>query len=259
MHARWHSSESAFTAAGDAAPRRHYRYRRRFDDAANPVCLRKVDGIVDRRHTGLVSKFLSVDSRSWVSLEIGTIVAGFVALRFVRFPFMTLPIVFSLWFFSMDIVGLCTHGHAYEWHTLQASAACYGIVMIALAMYIDKRVREDFGFWMYLYGGFALNAAASRLWEGADERLIFVFALFALCELCLSIIVQRRGFDGNGNVRRLHLYRSSRIHRISRFADFPVRIVVVGLSIIFVAVYYQKTRNANPRNVTLRAASALTA
>ena len=39
----------------------------------------------------------------WVWMELGTVVAGTVALRFVRFPFLTAPIAFALWYLSMDL------------------------------------------------------------------------------------------------------------------------------------------------------------
>jgi hypothetical protein len=34
---------------------------------------------------------------SWILMEVGTVLAGLIALKFIRFPFLTFPIAFSLW------------------------------------------------------------------------------------------------------------------------------------------------------------------
>jgi hypothetical protein len=39
-------------------------------------------------------------------MEVGTVAAGLVALRYFRFPFLTAPIAFALWFMSMDLTPL---------------------------------------------------------------------------------------------------------------------------------------------------------
>jgi len=43
---------------------------------------------------------------SWIAMEIGTIVAGVVAIRLRRFPFLSFPIAFALWYMSMDLTPL---------------------------------------------------------------------------------------------------------------------------------------------------------
>jgi hypothetical protein len=63
---------------------------------------------------------------SWFPMEVATIIAGLVALRARRFPFLTAPIAFSLWFMSMDIAPLLygkttVTGNEREW---RAAANC---------------------------------------------------------------------------------------------------------------------------------------
>ena len=41
---------------------------------------------------------------SWLPMELATILAGLIALRFFRFPFLMAPIAVALWFMSMDLV-----------------------------------------------------------------------------------------------------------------------------------------------------------
>ncbi|HEV2381872.1 MAG TPA: hypothetical protein VG206_19045 [Terriglobia bacterium] len=39
----------------------------------------------------------------WVLMELGTVLTALIALAFVRFPFVTAPIAFALWYMSMDL------------------------------------------------------------------------------------------------------------------------------------------------------------
>ncbi|MEP6888403.1 MAG: hypothetical protein ABI945_08785 [Nitrospirales bacterium] len=41
-----------------------------------------------------------------MAMEVGTILAAAIALRFIRFPFLTAPIAFTLWYMSMDLTPL---------------------------------------------------------------------------------------------------------------------------------------------------------
>lgn len=43
-------------------------------------------------------------------MGIGTILAGLFALRYMRFPFLSFPVAFALWFMSMDIASLIMGG-----------------------------------------------------------------------------------------------------------------------------------------------------
>jgi hypothetical protein len=47
--------------------------------------------------------FLRVARGGWVPMELATIVAGLIALRFYRFSFLIAPIAMALWFLSIDI------------------------------------------------------------------------------------------------------------------------------------------------------------
>ena len=49
----------------------------------------------------------------WFGMEIGTILAGLFALRYMRFPFLSFPVAFALWFMFMDIAPLIMGGAAH--------------------------------------------------------------------------------------------------------------------------------------------------
>src|SRR5947207_5581393 len=43
---------------------------------------------------------------SWVGMDVGTVLAALVALRYFKFPFLTAPAAYGLWYMSMDLTGL---------------------------------------------------------------------------------------------------------------------------------------------------------
>lgn len=46
---------------------------------------------------------------SWVGMEAVTILVAAIALRYVRFPFITAPAAYALWYMSMDATSLIFH------------------------------------------------------------------------------------------------------------------------------------------------------
>jgi hypothetical protein len=74
-------------------------------------------------------------------MEVGTIISGLIALRARRFPFLTAPIAFSLWFMSMDVAPLLygkttVTGSEREWVSVG-----FGLVILTLAYLADLRGR----------------------------------------------------------------------------------------------------------------------
>jgi hypothetical protein len=51
---------------------------------------------------------------SWIVMELATIAAAAVALKFVRFSFLTAPMAFCFWFLSMDIAALIMRQNSLE-------------------------------------------------------------------------------------------------------------------------------------------------
>ena len=52
---------------------------------------------------GTVQDFYMWIKGSWIFVEVATIAAGIIALRYYRFPFIVALIAVALWFMSMDL------------------------------------------------------------------------------------------------------------------------------------------------------------
>src|SRR5207244_2586927 len=75
-------------------------------------------GIWPAEDPGPYTRFHPFIHASWLLMEAGTIAAGCVALRFVRFPFLTAPVAYALWYMSMDLTPLLFGRPGFSWDEL---------------------------------------------------------------------------------------------------------------------------------------------
>jgi hypothetical protein len=183
---------------------------------------------------------------SWFYMEVGTILSGLLALWWIRFPFLTLPIAYSLWYMSMDLTPLIFGKEEYTWVERCLVSFWFGIATIIIAFLIDRRFRRsqgDFAFWLYLSGLMAFWGGLTLMDAGSEwER--FLYFLINLFLILLSVLLRRRVFvifGAMGVIGYLgHL--SYEVFRDSLL--FPIAISFVGVLIIFGGVQYQKNSAA---------------
>ena len=93
---------------------------------------------------------------SWVIMELATILAAALALRFVRFGFLVAPIAFSFWFLSMDMAARLEKVNDLPWDDRKWVSVIVGAVTMGIGYGLDRtlrkdaRVSEDSPFWCYL-------------------------------------------------------------------------------------------------------------
>jgi hypothetical protein len=182
----------------------------------------------------------------WFLMEAATIVGGCVALYFFRFPFLTAPIYFALWFMSMDIMTLAYSKTGeptgfWDWGSRAWSSIGFGIFMIIAAYITDLKVRRDFAFWGYLFGvtSFWLGMLMMPIDTGVGN---FIYLFIHLFLMLLSVVLQRAVFlvFGALGVLRYVMYIYGEY-----FADsswFPVILSLTGLCIVLAGIVYQKNR-----------------
>lgn len=62
-------------------------------------------------------------------MELATVAAGLIALRFVRFPFVTAPIAFALWYMSMDLTPIIAGSDDFEWELRKQVSMWFGALI----------------------------------------------------------------------------------------------------------------------------------
>jgi hypothetical protein len=78
--------------------------------------LEELTGIWPQANPGAFRDYHIWVKGSWILVEMGTILASSVALRFIRVPFLTFPIAFSLWYMSMDLTPLLLRKNEFSWN-----------------------------------------------------------------------------------------------------------------------------------------------
>lgn len=182
-----------------------------------------------------------VDSR-WVAMELGTIAASLLALRFYPFPFLTAPLFFSAWFLSMDVAPLI-FGKEITWNEKCWVSLVFGLVLLGIGCNIDRKGKADYAFWSYLFGTLAFWGGLNCLiWE-KGEALLFVYAVINLVMMVLSILLRRTVLMVFGAIG-LFAYLAHLAQ--SLFANavlFPFVLTAFGLGIIYLGILYQRNMN----------------
>jgi hypothetical protein len=141
---------------------------------------------------GMYEDFYRWIKGGWFFMEVGTVAVGGLALRRFRFPFITLPVAFSLWFLSMDLTAVL-YGPDFSWDQRKVVSLCFGLAMLVVGYLVDRRTRQDFAFWLYLFGMIAFWGGLTSL-DSDSEVGKFVYCCVNLLLIAVSVILQRRVF-----------------------------------------------------------------
>jgi hypothetical protein len=182
---------------------------------------------------------------SWIVMELATMAAALVALRYVKFGFLTAPLAYSFWFFSMDVA---------EWvfgQSLSRNERCWvsvvvGLLTILVGYGLERTHRrpgvprtEDFAFWCYLFGLLAFWCGLTFM-DSDSELGRVLYALVNVGLVGLGVKLRRAVFVVFG-VLGVHVYLGHLAYEV--FKDsilFPFALALLGLSVILVTVLAQK-------------------
>lgn len=179
----------------------------------------------------------------WFVMEAATIAAALVALRFFRFPFLTAPLAFCLWFMSMDLTPLLFGADVSDPELFQKVSLFFGLAVLLVSYLADLLLgaEEDYAFWGYLFGTFAFWGGLSLL-GGGTELDWFLYGAINLGLILLSVLLKRRVFVVFGAVG-VFAYVAHLADEL--FADsilFPFVLSAAGLAIIALGILYAKNR-----------------
>ncbi|HKS30446.1 MAG TPA: hypothetical protein VJS44_21650 [Pyrinomonadaceae bacterium] len=194
---------------------------------------------------------------SWIVMELATIIASAVALRFVRFGFLTAPMAFSFWFLSMDVASLILGEANDDWESRKWISVIVGLCILLIGYGLDRRLHkserpdsEDYAFWCYLFGMLAFWGGLTAMDSGSEVKRA-LYALLNIGLIGLAVKLRRTTFLIFGALG-VHLYLGHLAYRV--FEDsflFPFALALLGLSLILLTVWMQRrllARSAAPNN-----------
>ena len=179
---------------------------------------------------------------NWFFMELGTIFAALIALRFYRFTFITFPLAFSLWYMSMDLTPILFGKDDFTFDERKIVSCIFGFIVLVLSYFVDKKYKDiDFAFWTYLYGMLAFWGGLS-LMDSTSEINKFIYCLLNILFIVAAVYLRRKVFLVFGTLGVLG-YISHLAWKV--FKDsyaFPLILAVLGLLIVFLGVKYQKNK-----------------
>ena len=179
----------------------------------------------------------------WFAMELATILAGCIALIFIRFPFLTAPVAFAVWYMSMDITPILFSGEdgTTNWDDRRLVSVWFGLAMLLGAYLIDRRTKADFALWGYIFGLIAFWTGLT--FTGAtSEAARFGYFVINVGLVGLSVFLRREIFILFGAVG-IAIYLGHLAHRV--FEDsllFPLTLTVLGLLLLYGGIVLKRNQ-----------------
>lgn len=129
----------------------------------------------------------------WFVMELATVATASLALTIYRFPFLTAPIAFVLWYMSMDLTPIVYPEADWAWDERQLVSVWFGLAVLVLAYVVDLRFRRDFAFWLYLSGLLAFWGGLSSM-DSGSELAKFGYFITNLGLIAAGVFLRRRTF-----------------------------------------------------------------
>ena len=178
-------------------------------------------------------------------MELATVAAALITLRFVRFGFLTAPLAFSLWFFSMDLASWILGRNSLEWNQRAWTSVAVGFVTMFIGYVLDRTPNskgkprsEDFAFWCYLFGLMAFWGGLTSM-DSDSEIGKLGYLLINVGVIGIALYLRRTVFLVFGAIGA-HIYLGHLAYEV--FKDsflFPFALALLGLSLILVTVFAQ--------------------
>jgi hypothetical protein len=193
---------------------------------------------------GSVHDFYVWIKGSWVFMEIATVAAGTVALRYYRFPFIVALIAFALWFLSMDLAPWFSGMDHADFAMRRRVSIWFGLLVLAVAWTVDYRSRNgDFAFWLHLFGLLAFWGGITAS-DSATELGRAIYCMFNVGLLAFAVILMRRAYAVFGAFG-VCLYLGHLAGVV--FKDsllFPFALSLIGVAVIAAGLVYHRKEHA---------------
>lgn len=188
-----------------------------------------------------MSNNVATDQQALI-LEVVTIVAGVAALRFVRFPFLTMPVFTALWLMIWTLIDLMKVPMSFGDSRHLAISMAFGGILTFVSFLIDRRSKEDYAFWGYFFGVTTFWFSMTFIGKGSPLGEFVYFAVNVVMMLA-SVVLQRRIFllAGSLGAGGYILYQVSEVLKDSMW--FPFGLAGIGVGLILLGVAYHRNRD----------------
>ncbi len=189
----------------------------------------------------------------WIFMELGTLAVGIILAWIYRYPFMIMPIAFTFWYLSMDVVSM-QNGGSFNLELNALVSICFGLMVLLIAFWVDIRSLQvaDYAFWLYFVGVLIFWSGIScqrpmSAWSG----LLYLGTNWIL--VLVGVILSRKVFVVFGALGVCY-YLSYLAFQVFQFSYwFPVALTIIGFGILYLGIVWQK----HERGITQKMRSIL--
>jgi hypothetical protein len=180
---------------------------------------------------------------NWVPMEICTLAVACLVFYFVRFPFITVLIYFTISFMSMDAIHLFADPKSDHWPYYCIASITIGTLLNVLAFALYRKDQKEFGFWSYLFGVFLCWSGLSG-WNIQTEWGYFTYFLINIAFILLSSFFHRKIFMFFGSLGIIY-YIGHLAYIFSDSLMFSYVLGAIGFSIIMLATFLMRSRKSH--------------
>lgn len=192
--------------------------------------------------------FFDVINSNWIIMEIGTIIAGLIALRFFPFPFLSAPIFFVLWLLFLDLSPLLL-GNDANWESKQWLSLCFGLAIAWIGYLLDRIKSRDYAFWAYFFGVLTFWISLTSLSLDRGEFFQAIYFVINLFLMIVSILLQRKVFMVVGALGSFFYLSHLAYEVFENSFLFAFVLSLLGLLIIYLGILYQRNRESIEKKV----------
>jgi hypothetical protein len=205
-----------------------------------------------------IYEFCRVVRGGAVPMELATIAAGLVALRFYRFAFLVAPVAIALWLLSMDVAPWILGDPSPSWQLRKVVSLWFGLGMIIVAWAVDVRSRGDLAFWLHLLGLLAFWGGLTAM-DSNSELSRAAYCLINVGLIGLGLFLQRRAYALFGGLG-IAIYLQDLAERVFRDSLlYPFALSLIGLALIGAGLLVHRHGAALERTLQSRLPRTLTA
>jgi hypothetical protein len=187
---------------------------------------------------GSYTNFHPYINGSWVLMELATVAASILALRYFPFPFLTAPAAYALWYMSMDLTAWIFRKQ-WGFHELCKISIAFGLVMLLASYRLDRKTELDYSFWGYLFGLLTFTGGLSMLDSGSQLAKLG-YCLIHVALIVISLLLHRKVFLVFGGLGVFGYLCNEAYTYFRNSVAFPFVLSFIGIALIFAAMQFKK-------------------
>ena len=191
---------------------------------------------------GSYTRFHPLIHGSWVVMEIATVIVSALALSKVRFPFITAPAAYALWFLSMDATALL-FGKRWTIHQECWISVIFGLLMITAGYLLDGARELDFAFWFYLFGVLTFSGGLTLMGNGGQFSKA-MYCPIHLFMMFVAVLLRRKVFLIFGGIGVFFYLANEAETYFKNSLGFTFALTVIGFVFILAGIAYKRNEAA---------------